>query len=300
MLTPTQRLPHECNEAGRCCFGSVVSLLPFDVWRLFISHNQPLAKYGVRTTVDLYDPDKNLVQMGLGPESGLPICLVTPRPFGGKPDGAMCCPFLEWDEDLPESGKAKLEMGDLPGTPFWNKSDGSARFSCALGNARPMQCELYPFGRVGEPGAGDEPGKWRFFTDLGRCKKCLPRTISDLGMPCTVMEHIQKPLISAYLKMTADYIQLMGMVQAEVHVMEARAMLAQAIYNFDSVLLNQGVALDDLPNVRPKKPEYLIQSGMFLVQTVFKNPGQPEEPQVVIPKESGLILPGDVNFIVPP
>lgn len=299
LLAPNQRLPHECSAAGRCCFGALVSLLPYDVWRMMISKHQPLAKYGVHNTVEMFDPERNLFQLGLGPESKLPLCFIVPKPFGDQPDGAAQCPFLEWDGDLPEKGAEKLASGELPGTPFWNLEDGSPRFRCGLGAARPLQCELYPFGRMGEGAHDGEQGRWYFYSDTSRCKRCLPHTVSDLGIGRTVQEHIEQPLIAAYLRMTADYIQLMTLVQNEVRSLEARAMLASTIFNFDSILLRQGVPPRELDKVRPSRPEHLIQSGFFLVQTIFKTPSIPDEPTIIVPEKPRLILPGDPEFKAP-
>jgi len=304
-LAPDQPIPHLCNHAGRCCFGTVISLTPFDVWRMITSPGKEVERFGITSTVDLFGgvkPNKHLPEgepaamLGLGPQSKLPVSFLSPMRYGEGEDGVVHCPFLLYDNDaLSDKHKAKLTAGELPGPGFWFY-DGKPRFTCGLGDVKPVQCDLYPFGRVGEPGDEQGKGVWRFFCDTQACKKCMPDKMG--GSPITTQEFIRSPKVRSYWAQTEAYVNLMGFIAHNVMKEEARMVIAETVYNFDQVLLQGGCTWDKMAESRPGLPEHLLQAGAFLAQQMALPPE--EEQRVVAPKrrESGLVLPGDPDFKV--
>ena len=299
-LGPTDPVAHECGLAGRCCFNAVIVLQPFDVWRMFMTPEQPLAKNGIHTTTELFDREKGLAQLGLGPTSKLPMSFFSPVRFEGVPEAATHCPMLEWDEGaLDADGRNMLRRGEVPGPKFF-QSKGTPTFRCGLGAARPMHCDLFPFGRLGDPGE-DGKGSWRFFCDTKLCRRCMPDRVKSAGIGVTVEQFIRRPLIDAYLKRAAQFIQLMGMVAEKVNSLEGRVILARTIWDFDSVLMNQGISVQDLPKARPSNVDHLIMSGAFMANTVLSNQEpKPDESPIISPGGGGLIVaPGTPRIIVP-
>lgn len=299
-LGPEDPVTHECNLAGRCCFDAVIVLQPFDVWRMFTSPAQPLSKHGIHTTSDLFDRDNGLAQLGLGPQSKLPMAFFNPVRFEGEAEGAHHCPMLEWDDDaLDSEGRDMLRRGEVPGPRFF-QSKGTPTFRCGLGAARPMHCDLFPFGRLGDPGE-EGKGHWRFFCDTKLCRRCMPDRVKSAGIGETVEQYIARPVVDAYLKRAAQFIQLMGMVAAKVDSLEGRVVLARTVWDFDGVLLNQGISREDLPKARPGNVDHLIMSGVFMVNTVLSGePPQEDESPIITPEGAGkIIVPGTPKIIMP-
>lgn len=313
-LAPDQPIPNVCGHAGLCCFNSVVGLLPFDVWRIITSPSQPGAQFGIQSTINLFGavvendilPPGPVALLGLGPDSKLPVSFLKPVRFGDPDTGATHCPFLLYDEDMiSHKNKKRLAANELPGPGFWFV-DGKPVFECGLGNAKPMQCDLYPFGRIGEPATEEHTGRWRFYCDTSPCKKCMPEQIKPHHQ--TVLEYLKNQDVALYLKQAQDYVNLMGYVANNVPV-EGRMVIAESIFNFDQVLLQGGCTWDKVAESRPSDPSQLIAAAMFLAKSLFSGAEggarrpQEESPAILVrdtelvtPETPKLILPGDPDF----
>lgn len=267
MLAPNQPLPHLCDQSGRCCWAHAVGVQPLDIWRIMTGGHAK--RYGYETTAQLTNRESGRIFYGLGPNTKLPVAFMRPVSYGGVEGAASHCPFLEWDDSaITDIDRKKLQSGDLPGLRFW-KLDRKPRFTCGLGAAKPVQCTLFPLGRIGESGTATEPGKWRFFCDTSTCRKCMVVPVRKVGSPVTLMNYIRRPEVGLLFEYTRDYIDLITMLARRVGDLETRQFVADMLFNWDGVLESTGCAPEQLESRRPRTPGELIQGAARVIGGVM-------------------------------
>jgi Fe-S-cluster containining protein len=267
-LTPHKPLPHECNEAGRCCWGGVVGLIHTDIFRIISSG--VAAEMGFDTTVELTNPDTGIIEYGLDNIHRVPVAFLKLQAYQGHEGAAAHCPFLRWDDDLVGlKERNTLLSGKMPGLGFW-KIKGKPRFSCALGSGRPTQCFVYPMARIGESGNNDEPGKWRFLCDISVCRRCAAAPLRKTGCDFTVAEYLKRPDVHVAMAYTRDYIDLNTMLVRREFIEPLRERVGDILYNLDAYLLGEGVTKENLPNVRPSTPDGVMQTAALFVNGIIQ------------------------------
>ena len=266
-LAPHEALPHECGHAGRCCWGNAVGLTHYDVWRMI--KTGVLAQFGFHTTTKLSAPGKGFIMYGLGPVTHLPVCFIKLAAYQGQEGAAAHCPFLRWDDSqVGDEDRALLLKGELPSLRFW-KLDGNPRFICGLGPAKPVQCQIFPLGRQGESGTGDEVGKWKFFCDTSLCRKCMAEPVRKKGCGFSLERHLARPGIRVILEYTRDYIDIITMLSRRGLDDSVRQYVAKMMFDFDSVLLDGGATSANLEERRPPSPGELMKGVAVLVAGVM-------------------------------
>jgi hypothetical protein len=267
LLAPQQPLPHECNHAGRCCWGNAVGLIHYDIWRMI--KTGVLETFGFHTTTKLSAPGKGFIMYGLGPVTHLPVCFIKLAAYQGQEGAAAHCPFLRWDDkQVSDEDRATLLGGKLPGLGFW-KVDNKPRFICGLGPAKPVQCQIYPLGRMGEAGTSDDVGKWRFFCETALCRKCMAKPVRKKGCGFSVQQHLSKPHIRVILEYTRDYIDIITMLSRRNLDDNVRQYFAKMLFDFDSVLLDGGATDANLDERRPPSSGELMKGVAVLVAGVM-------------------------------
>lgn len=273
LLSPNQRIPHECSYSGRCCFTPSVGLLPFDSWRMVNSPTNHLKQYGIKNTKELFDG--RYAVCTLGSESGLPIAYIVPQKwsFSKTDKNILVCPFLKTDFEIEPEHAEVLKNGWLP--DFW-LVDGKPRFYCGLGSAKPIQCELFPFRRIGEPGDAINPGKWRFYCD-DCCESCMPSLINPEGIEKTVLEYIDDPWIKLCLQYTKDYLDTNMFILINQFPKKAREFLCGMMFDTDGILLQGGVDPDKLDEYRAKTPDEIYMSINLVMSSILGERKKAEE-----------------------
>lgn len=256
-LGPKTEVPHQCNMAGRCCWGSYVNLTPFDVWRMLCAPNAPVRGWGVTFTWELRE--KGLVQMGVGPEKRMPLCMIQPVSYRQAEGAVTHCPFVVWDDALvSDEHAAQLLGGELPGPRFWTL-EGRPRFRCGLGGTAPILCQFFPMARVGSPAKDNEPATWRFACPLDACEGCMPDTIKPAGF--TVQKWLRDDTVREYLRMSQEHQEVLYAIQQFQLPDMMRRRLAATMFDFDQMLREAGVPEDQILAKRPKMPEHLTMAA---------------------------------------
>ena len=119
----------ECTSCGKCCLNNTVLLNCYDIIRL---------RHGLKfSTTQILQ--SGLISFNIGPHSGLPVCTLS---FQELSDGFAKCPFLSPSINKREI-KSKSELRRL--TTMGGKIN---KWLCSVHNDRPINCRLYPCGRI--------------------------------------------------------------------------------------------------------------------------------------------------------
>lgn len=265
MLVPGKPVPHVCGEAGRCCWGRLIGLSPFDVWRMMSSG--ALEPFGYHTTGELTDIETGAVRYALGSSSKLPVAYIRQVHFRGEEGAATHCPFLRPALDAPidTDDLDRLMKGELPAKRnFWAPS-GKPRFKCSLGRAKPSECVMFPVYRGGELDLKEDVRHWQFISDTSICRKCMVTPVRKEGSGEAVNGFLESMRVE--LQYTKDYISFNYLVAQFVPSDEVRMQIAKTIYDWHTLMLEQGCQRDRLRDEGPPTPGDVLGAGMFLIRS---------------------------------